>query len=85
MASGASENRVCEETAIQRVNQMQRRSAEEVFQVYSCRACISGRICEDYEPSCKDTDGEREREEEPWNLGAGVSEAQVQASLMTLS
>ena len=25
-----------------------------------------------------------EREEEPWNLGAGVSEAQVQASLMTL-
>ena len=25
-----------------------------------------------------------EREEEPWNLGAGVSEAQVQASLKTL-
>ena len=25
-----------------------------------------------------------ERVEEPWNLGAGVSEAQVQASLMTL-
>ena len=25
-----------------------------------------------------------EREEEPWNLGAGVSKAQVQASLMTL-
>ena len=28
--------------------------------------------------------GEGQREEEPWNLGAGVSEAQVQASLMTL-
>ena len=27
--------------------------------------------------------GEGQREEEPWNLGAGVSEAQVQASLMT--
>jgi len=27
---------------------------------------------------------ERDREEEPWNLGAGVSEAQVQASLKTL-
>ena len=28
--------------------------------------------------------GEGQREEEPWNLGAGVSEAQVQASLKTL-
>ena len=28
--------------------------------------------------------GEGQREEEPWNLGAGGSEAQVQASLMTL-
>ena len=28
--------------------------------------------------------GEGQREEEPWNLGAGVSEAQVHASLMTL-
>ena len=28
--------------------------------------------------------GEGQREEVPWNLGAGVSEAQVQASLMTL-
>ena len=28
--------------------------------------------------------GEGQREEEPWNLGAGVSEAQVQASLITL-
>ena len=28
--------------------------------------------------------GEGQREEEPWNLGTGVSEAQVQASLMTL-
>ena len=28
--------------------------------------------------------GDGQREEEPWNLGAGVSEAQVQASLMTL-
>ena len=27
--------------------------------------------------------GEGQREEEPWNLGAGVSEAQVQASLKT--
>ena len=27
---------------------------------------------------------EGQREEELWNLGAGVSEAQVQASLMTL-
>ena len=27
---------------------------------------------------------EGQREEEPWNLGAGVSEAQVQASLMTI-
>ena len=27
---------------------------------------------------------EGQREEEPWNLGAGVSEAQVQASLKTL-
>ena len=28
--------------------------------------------------------GEGQREEEPWNLGAGVSEAQLQASLKTL-
>ena len=28
--------------------------------------------------------GEGKREEVPWNLGAGVSEAQVQASLKTL-
>ena len=28
--------------------------------------------------------GEGQREEEPWNLGAGVSEEQVQASLKTL-
>ena len=28
--------------------------------------------------------GKGQREEVPWNLGAGVSEAQVQASLMTL-
>ena len=28
--------------------------------------------------------GEGQREEVPWNLGAGVSEAQVQASLKTL-
>ena len=28
--------------------------------------------------------GEGQREEEPWNLGAGVSEAQVQASLKPL-
>ena len=28
--------------------------------------------------------GEGQREEEPWNLGAGVSEAQVQAILKTL-
>ena len=32
----------------------------------------------------KQLNGEGQREEEPWNLGAGVSEAQVQASLMTL-
>ena len=28
--------------------------------------------------------GEGQREEEPWKLGAGVSEAQGQVSLMTL-
>ena len=32
----------------------------------------------------KQLNGEGQREEEPWNLGAGVSEAQVQASLKTL-
>ena len=33
---------------------------------------------------CLQLNGEGQREEEPWNLGAGVSEAQVQASLKTL-